>query len=63
MYRPGIAGFPYYLGINSLEQVAARQDRVSLKNPPKSVDEYLADLERAGIPRTVAALRPFSERL
>jgi predicted nucleic acid-binding protein len=42
---------------------AARQDRVSLKNPPKSVDEYLTDLERAGIPRTVAALRPFSERL
>jgi PIN domain len=42
---------------------AARQDRVSLKNPPKSVDEYLADLERAGIPRTAAALRPFRERL
>ena len=42
---------------------AARQDRVSLKNPPKSVEEYLADLERAGIPRTVAALRPFGERL
>src|SRR5262249_11983752 len=42
---------------------AARQDRVSLKNPPRSVDEYLADLERAGIPRTAAALRPFPERL
>lgn len=44
-------------------RAAARLDRLSLKNPPKSVDEYLADLERAGIPRTVAALRPFSERL
>jgi hypothetical protein len=42
---------------------AARQDRGSLKNPPKSVEEYLADLERAGIPRTVAALRPFRDRL
>lgn len=36
---------------------AARRDRERLKNPPKSVDEYLADLERQGIPRTVAALR------
>jgi predicted nucleic acid-binding protein len=42
---------------------AARQDRVSLKSPPKSVDEYLADLERAGIPRTAAALRPSRGRL
>ena len=42
---------------------AARQDRASLKNPPKSAAEYLADLERAGIPRTAAAMRPFRERL
>ena len=38
---------------------AAKRDRESLRNPPKSVDEYLVDLERAGIPRTVAALRPY----
>lgn len=38
---------------------AARQDRLSLKDPAKTVDEYLAELERAGIPRTAAALRPF----
>ena len=39
---------------------AARRDRVVLKNPPKSVEEYLAALEQAGIPRTADALRPYS---
>lgn len=42
---------------------AARQDRMSLKNPPKSVEECLADLERASIPRTAAILRLFREQL
>jgi succinyl-CoA synthetase alpha subunit len=32
MFTPGIAGFPYYLGINSLEQVATRADRVCVLN-------------------------------
>jgi predicted nucleic acid-binding protein len=36
---------------------AARADRERLKNPPRSVNEYLADLEKQNIPRTVAALR------
>jgi predicted nucleic acid-binding protein len=40
---------------------AARQQRESLKRPPKTVDEYLESLERQGLPRTVASLRPFSE--
>ena len=42
---------------------AARQDRAPLRNPPKSPEEYLDDLEKAGIPRTAAALRPFREQL
>ncbi len=38
---------------------AVKLDRQSLKKPPKSVDEYLADLERQGLRRTVVMLRPF----
>lgn len=36
---------------------AAKRQRKSLKNPPLTVDEYLASLERQGISNTVAALR------
>jgi predicted nucleic acid-binding protein len=36
---------------------AIKLDRQSLKKPPKSVDEYLGDLERQGLLRTVAMLR------
>jgi len=32
MFKAGIAGFPYYLGINSLEQVATRAERVCVLN-------------------------------
>ncbi|MDQ1849769.1 hypothetical protein Q9299_15845 [Gemmobacter fulvus] len=32
MYRQGIAGFPYYLGIDSLDQIATRDDRVCVLN-------------------------------
>jgi len=39
---------------------AARQVRMRLKNPPKSVADYLATLESQGLPQFVAALRPFS---
>lgn len=42
---------------------AARRQRESLKNPPLSVDAYLKSLERQGIPRTVAALRPFADSI
>jgi predicted nucleic acid-binding protein len=43
---------------------AVRLDRSSLKKPPKSVDEYLADLERQGLVQTVAVLREFcSDRI
>ena len=34
-----------------------RNHRLSLKRPPKSVDEYLATLEKQGLPKTVAFLR------
>jgi hypothetical protein len=39
---------------------AVKRDRESLKKPPKSVDEYLSDLARLGLPQTVAVLRAFS---
>lgn len=39
---------------------AARRQRESLKNPPLSVEAYLASLERQGIGQTVAALRGFA---
>jgi hypothetical protein len=42
---------------------AARDHRQSLKNPPKSVTEYLAALEKVGLIGTVAALRPFAALL
>ena len=38
---------------------AVRLDRLSLKKPPRSVDEYLVDLERQGLTQTVAILREF----
>lgn len=40
---------------------AVKRQRQSLKNPPKSVDEFLAVLERQGLPQTVSALRHFAD--
>ncbi len=40
-------------------RAAVKLDRQSLKKPPKSVDEYLAELERQGLGRTVVMLRRF----
>ena len=42
---------------------AARGHRQSLKNPAKSVEEYLAALEKLGLTGTVPALRPFTALL
>jgi hypothetical protein len=36
---------------------AAETHRQSLKNPPKTMDEYLAMLEAQGLPQTVTVLR------
>ena len=36
---------------------AVRKHRLSLKRPPKTVHEYLATLEKQGLPKTVAFLR------
>jgi hypothetical protein len=36
---------------------AARDHRSSLKNPPKTVEEYLSTLEKHGLPQTIAFLR------
>ncbi|QDU30837.1 hypothetical protein ETAA8_59860 [Anatilimnocola aggregata] len=40
---------------------AAKRQRESLKNPPKSVEEYLQTLEAQGLPQTIAALRYYAE--
>jgi len=36
---------------------AVKQDRESLKKPPKSVDEYLRDLEQSRLSQAAATLR------
>lgn len=43
--------------------LAAQRQRSSLKNPPLSVEQYLAALERQGLSETVARLRSRSELL
>lgn len=40
--------------------IAARRQRQSLRRPPATVEEFLATLERQGLPQTVAALRQFA---
>ncbi len=40
---------------------AAKRQRETLKNPPMSVDEFLAALERQGLAQTVAELRRFAD--
>ena len=42
---------------------AARLQRQGLKNPPMSVEEFLAKLEEVGLSRTAAGLRDYAERL
>ncbi len=40
---------------------AAKRQRQNLKNPPKTVEEYLAAMERQGLAQSVAGLRRFAE--
>ncbi len=40
---------------------AVRRQRASLKNPPKSVAEFLESLKRAGLIQTALGLKPFVE--
>lgn len=42
---------------------AAARHRASLKNPPKSVEEFLTMLEAAGFVQAVAVLRPLANSL
>jgi len=42
---------------------AARRHRAALRNPPKSVDDYLATLAEAGLKQTVVRLRLFAHEL
>ena len=39
---------------------AAKRQRESLQNPPKTVDDYLGTLEAAGLSQTVAGLKQFA---
>ena len=45
---------------NAAVLIAARRCRERLKNPPKTVEEYLATLERQALPKTVAELRSYA---
>ncbi|MBX9626132.1 MAG: hypothetical protein K2X82_20205, partial [Gemmataceae bacterium] len=40
---------------------AVRRQRANLKNPPKTVDEFLPTLEQCRLPLTVAGLRRYAE--
>lgn len=40
---------------------AAKQHRLSLKNPAKTIDEHLETLQSVGLPQTVVSLRVFAE--
>ena len=40
---------------------AAKKQRESLKNPPLTVEQFLASLEKQGLAQTVAALRRFAD--
>jgi hypothetical protein len=42
---------------------AIHQHRMSLKNPPKTVEDYLATLAKQSLPQTVAELRRMAELL
>jgi hypothetical protein len=42
---------------------AARTHRARLKNPPKSIEDYLATLEAQSLPQTVLFLRKYSDLL
>jgi hypothetical protein len=42
---------------------AAKTHRESLKKPPLTVDEYIVDLERQGLAKTVSELRQFASLL
>lgn len=42
---------------------AVSTHRNSLKNPPKTIDQYLDTLSRQSLPQTVSALREFSKLL
>ncbi len=41
---------------------AAETHRQSLKNPPKSIEKFLASLEAQGLPESVAAMRSIYQR-
>jgi hypothetical protein len=54
----------HLLDLNPGEVVgAAKEHRASLRNPPKSVDEYLGSLERQDLTQVVTELRKYASVL
>lgn len=52
----------HLIDLDTARAISAVHDaRQALLNPPRSVDEFLSLLERAGLPQTVALLRPFGK--
>ncbi len=45
----------------SIVCAAAKRHRASLKQPPKSADEYLETIEMQGLPQSTSILRSFAE--
>jgi len=50
----------HFLDTDAAACTAARKQRESLRNPPKTVEEYLATLAGLSLPRTVVGLTVFS---
>ena len=47
MYKSGIKGFPYYLGTNSLDEIATRKDRVAVLNIMGSESKQVTPISHA----------------
>jgi hypothetical protein len=43
--------------------MAAKDQRAGLRNPRRTVEEFLATLEKQGLVRTVAVLRRFAQQI
>jgi hypothetical protein len=42
---------------------AAQVQRLALKHPPMTIEQFLATLETVGLPQTAARLRTYADRL
>ncbi|GEM_PF-6509632 len=59
-YVAGVPSLPScHTQARTLEELAARRHRESLKNPAKTIEEYLLTLETQGLTQTVFVLREY----